>query len=135
MPRYPQITGPCLARPTPNNLTSIEPYHDLFMVSLARCCWSCNTFDKSLEGWPTKAKEAPSPHEIRQTLMGTNLVFLCLWDNQWWFLRQILIVLININSELTQAELVGEQSRTHRSFFRSKRLFLLKKSVFPHQKH
>ena len=28
----------------------------------------------SLEGWPTKAKGAPSPHEIRLTLLYTNTV-------------------------------------------------------------
>ena len=26
----------------------------------------------SLEGWLTKAKDAPSPHEIRLTLLDTN---------------------------------------------------------------
>ena len=30
----------------------------------------------SLEGWPTKAKEAPSAHEVRLTLLDTNPVFL-----------------------------------------------------------
>ena len=29
------------------------------------------------EGWPTKAKEAPSPHEVRLTLLDTNLIFDC----------------------------------------------------------
>ena len=29
----------------------------------------------SLERWPTKAKEAPSPHEVRLALLDTNLVF------------------------------------------------------------
>ena len=29
----------------------------------------------SLEGWPTKAKEAPSPHEVRLAPLDTNLVF------------------------------------------------------------
>ena len=29
----------------------------------------------SLEGWPTKAKEAPSPHEVRLTLLDINPVF------------------------------------------------------------
>ena len=32
----------------------------------------------SLEGWPTKAKETPSPHDIRLTPMDTNPVFQCL---------------------------------------------------------
>ena len=29
----------------------------------------------SLEGWPTKAKEAPSPHELRLAPPDSNLVF------------------------------------------------------------
>ena len=29
----------------------------------------------SLEGWPTKAKEAPSPHEVRLALLDTITVF------------------------------------------------------------
>ena len=29
----------------------------------------------SLEGLPTKAKEAPSPHEVRLALLDTNPVF------------------------------------------------------------
>ena len=32
----------------------------------------------SLEGWPTKGKEAPSPHEVRLTPLDTNSVFQCL---------------------------------------------------------
>ena len=35
----------------------------------------------SLEGLPTKAKEAPSPHEVRLALLDTNPVFQCLWDD------------------------------------------------------
>ena len=31
-----------------------------------------------LEGLPTKAKEAPSPHEVRLALRETNPVFQCL---------------------------------------------------------
>ena len=31
----------------------------------------------SIEGWPTKAKEAPSPHEVRLATLDTNLVFQC----------------------------------------------------------
>ena len=34
----------------------------------------------SLEGWPTKAKEAPSPHEVRLNLLYIKLVFQCLWE-------------------------------------------------------
>ena len=32
----------------------------------------------SLEGWPTKAKKAPSLHEVRLTPLDTNPVFQCL---------------------------------------------------------
>ena len=32
----------------------------------------------SLEGWPTKAKEVPSPNEVRLTPLDTNPVFQCL---------------------------------------------------------
>ena len=34
----------------------------------------------SIEGWTTKANEAPSPHEVRLIALETNPVFLCLWD-------------------------------------------------------
>ena len=34
----------------------------------------------SLEGWPTKAKEAPSPHEVRLTPLDTNPVLHCPGD-------------------------------------------------------
>ena len=34
----------------------------------------------SLEGWPTKAKEAPFPHEVRLALLDTNPVFQCLGE-------------------------------------------------------
>ena len=33
---------------------------------------------KSLEGSPTKAKEAPSPHEVRLAPLDINPVFRCL---------------------------------------------------------
>ena len=32
----------------------------------------------SLEGWPTKAEEVYSPHEVRLTPLDTNPVFQCL---------------------------------------------------------
>ena len=35
----------------------------------------------SLEGWPTKAKEAPSPHEVRLALLDTNFVFQNVGEN------------------------------------------------------
>ena len=31
----------------------------------------------TLEGWPTKAKEAPSPYEVRLTPLDINPVFQC----------------------------------------------------------
>ena len=34
----------------------------------------------SLEGSPTKAKEVPSPHEVRLALLDTNPVFQCLGE-------------------------------------------------------
>ena len=34
----------------------------------------------SLEGWPTKAKEAPYPDEVRLALLDTNPVFQCLGE-------------------------------------------------------
>ena len=35
----------------------------------------------SLEGWPTKAKEAPSPHEVKLSPLDTNPVFQCLGED------------------------------------------------------
>ena len=35
----------------------------------------------SLEGWPTKAKKAPSPHEVRLAPLDTNPVFQYLGEN------------------------------------------------------
>ena len=34
-----------------------------------------------LEGWPTKAKDAPSPHEVRRTPLDINPVFQSLGGN------------------------------------------------------
>ena len=34
----------------------------------------------SLEGWPTKAKEARSPHEVRLAPLDTNPVLQCLGE-------------------------------------------------------
>ena len=34
----------------------------------------------SLEGWPNKAKEAPSPREVRMSPLDTNPVFQSLGD-------------------------------------------------------
>ena len=44
----------------------------------------------SLEGWPTKAEETPSPHEVRLAPLDTNPVFQNLaeilmdLDNSFW---------------------------------------------------
>ena len=51
----------------------------------------------SVEGWPTKAKEAPSPHEVRLTSLDTNPVSQCLGDVSPWFqeIRKSVALLIN----------------------------------------
>ena len=36
---------------------------------------------RSVEGSPTKAKEAPSPHEVRLTQLDTNPVYQCVGDD------------------------------------------------------
>ena len=41
----------------------------------------CKRSTPSLEGWPTKAKEAPSPHELRLAPAGHQLSILMLWGN------------------------------------------------------
>ena len=35
---------------------------------------------RSPEGWPTKAKQAPSPHEVRLAPLDTDPVFQCPGD-------------------------------------------------------
>ena len=37
---------------------------------------------QSLKRWPTKAKEAPSPHEVRPTQLDANPVFQYLGDKK-----------------------------------------------------
>ena len=39
----------------------------------------------SLEGWPTKAKETPSPNNLRLAPLDTNPVFECLKDKTSFF--------------------------------------------------
>ena len=39
----------------------------------------------SLEGWPTKAKEAPSPHEVRMAPLNTNPVFQSVFQSRGRF--------------------------------------------------
>ena len=43
----------------------------------------------SLEGLPTKAKEAPSPHEVKLALLYTNPVFQSLGGKltEYWVLK------------------------------------------------
>ena len=47
----------------------------------------------SLEGLPTKTKEAPYPHKVRLTLLGTNPVFQCLEDAIIYLLLLITIII------------------------------------------
>ena len=42
----------------------------------------------SLEGGPTKAKEAPSPHEVRLARLDTNPVFQNLGENPTILINQ-----------------------------------------------
>ena len=44
----------------------------------------------SLDGWPIKVKETPSPHEIRLTPLDTNPVFQCLGEDFTIFLKDFL---------------------------------------------
>ena len=48
----------------------------------------------SLEGWPTKTKEAPSPHEVRLALLDTNPVFQSLGVKDWWLWDKVSIQVI-----------------------------------------
>ena len=43
----------------------------------------------SLEGWPTKAKEAPSPHEVRLAPLDTNPVFHSLGTTQYFIVNPV----------------------------------------------
>ena len=49
----------------------------------------------SLEGWPTKDKEAPSPHEVRLAPLDTNSVFYCLGEKG---VAKVSIILKNMAS-------------------------------------
>ena len=42
---------------------------------------STTVYLPSLEGWPTKAKEAPSPHEVRLAPLDTNPIFQSLLES------------------------------------------------------
>ena len=55
----------------------------------------------SLEGWPTKAKEAPSPHGVIMAPLDTNPVFQCLGDKE----------LFNLMIFLTKATVAKQHNR------------------------
>ena len=63
----------------------------------------------SLEGSPAKAKEAPSPHEVRLGVLDTNPVFQCLRDatitslSELYFRFGIFIVGTNEKSDFYEA--------------------------------
>ena len=52
-------------------------------VSCNKTLTSCSIFilTPSLEGWPTKAKEASSPIELRLNMLDTDPVFVSLREN------------------------------------------------------
>ena len=54
------------------------------VVSCNKTLTLCSIFilTPSLEGWPTKAKEAPSPIELRLNMLDTDPVFVSLRENQ-----------------------------------------------------
>ena len=43
----------------------------------------------SLEEWQTKAKVAPSPHEVRLSPLDTNTVFQCLGEKAFYISKKI----------------------------------------------
>ena len=47
--------------------------------------WLIFIMTPSLERWPAKANKASSPHEVRLTLLETNLIFQCLIYNLLYF--------------------------------------------------
>ena len=55
----------------------------------------------SLEGWPTKAKEALSPHEVGLTPLDTNPVFQCLWE-AFLNLKHVNVEILSKNFSLGQ---------------------------------
>ena len=62
----------------------------------------------SLEGWPTKAKEAPSLHEVRLTPLDTNPVFQCLGEIIIMSSIKIIFFVIQTNKESTCLEIIGK---------------------------
>ena len=49
----------------------------------------------SLEGWPTRAKEAPSPHEVRLATLDTDPLFGPNSGSQQFWLRQSLDIMVS----------------------------------------
>ena len=54
----------------------------------------------SLEGWPTKAKEAPFPHEVGLALLDTNPVFQCHGGNSGFILVSFFIPLVKSSTDV-----------------------------------
>ena len=61
----------------------------------------------SLEGWPPKAKEAPSPHEVILRPLDTNPVFQCLKEKRLisqkkasWVEQNISITLVGLINKI-----------------------------------
>ena len=57
-------------------------------------------FLPSLEGWPTKAKDTTSPHEVRPTPLTPTQYFKCLGDRLFTLVLEILFCLIKINNKI-----------------------------------
>ena len=57
----------------------------------------------SLEEWPTKAKEVPSPHEVRLSLLDTNPVFQCLEDKSLVYQKKYCILHVPFLSSVTSS--------------------------------
>ena len=63
----------------------------------------------SLEGWPTKTKEAPL-HEVRLTLLATNPVFQCLGELTNVALETLLNKLFTLDRE-SNKQIINEHIR------------------------
>ena len=60
----------------------------------------------SLEGSPAKAKEAPSPHEVRLAQLDTNPVFRCLGvPSKFQYMQQN--TKVALNTKRAQAKKIG----------------------------
>ena len=94
----------------------------------------------ALEGWPTNAKEAPSPHEVRLAPLNTNTVFQSLKEkvlvldvqsvgvgfyiqNKLVSTTFLLVCLLSLNKSTSQ-------TRKKKFFFTLKALFVLNKIKF-----